>query len=464
MAFGLAACGAENKPAEANAESTPSVEESVGEPTEESSEETPAEEQPAEDEESSVPDASGKIEFENFIESEGVGTEGSNDDDTLSLAGLNQSGYTAYEINLGDGGYEQIAIRYSSGTEGGKVEIHYMAPDGDLLGEIELPGTGDWATYTTVTADLPKLETFARDKVLYFVYSGDDYLFNLNWFQLYQVTDAGLQTEAENCFDLNGVGVEGCSDATGGESLGGIQNDFWTAYKLDFGEEGGFEQISFRASSAMEDGGDVEIHLGSPDGELLGTCKIESTGDWSNWVTSTYEIPDMAKVTGKQDIYMVYRNGGDWLFNINWFRFYKKALDVSERVEAENFIEATVGAEDCAADGTMNIGGVTPGTYAAYLMNFGDGGYNKLKVRASSPMTGGDIIFHSGSLEGEVVATVTIGGSDVYGSDWANYGDWDFEVPELAALTGTQVLYLEFNNPPGGSSHCFNINWFEFTK
>ncbi|MCR5754607.1 MAG: carbohydrate-binding protein, partial [Acetatifactor sp.] len=103
-------------------------------------------------------------------------------------------------------------------------------------------------------------------------------------------------------------------------------------------------------------------------------------------------------------------------------------------------------------------------TYAAYNLNFGDGGYTKLKVRASSPMTGGEIIMHSGSLEGEVVCTVTLGGSDVYGGDWANYGDWDFDVPELAALTGKQVLFFEFNNPPEGSSHCFNINWYEFSK
>ena len=79
-------------------------------------------------------------------------------------------------------------------------------------------------------------------------------------------------------------------------------------------------------------------------------------------------------------------------------------------------------------------------------------------------MSGGDIIFHYDSLEGEVFATVQIGNSEVYGGDWGNYGDWDFDVPELAGVTGTHVVYLEFNNSPENSSHLFNINWFEFTK
>ncbi|MCR5756169.1 MAG: carbohydrate-binding protein, partial [Acetatifactor sp.] len=317
IAMVLTAVGCGQEQTEAPAEET---QEEVQETVEEEPEETVEEvEETVEEEaapESSALDAAGRIEFENFEESEGVGTEGSNDDDTDSLAGLNKSGYTSYTIDLHDGGYKSMAIRYSSGTEGGKVEIHYMAPDGDLIGEAELPGTGDWSNYTTVNVDLPNLEAFAREKTLYFVFSGDEYLYNLNWFQLYQVADASNQIECESFAGSEGVVVEGTSDATGGDNLGGIQNGFWTSYKLDFGE-GGFEQVSFRASSAMEEGGDVEIRLGAVDGELVGTCKIPGTGDWSNWDTFTAELPDLAKVTGTQDVYMVYTNGGDWLFNLN---------------------------------------------------------------------------------------------------------------------------------------------------
>ena len=160
----------------------------------------------------------------------------------------------------------------------------------------------------------------------------------------------------------------------------------------------------------------------------------------------------------------MFNDGGDWLYNLNWFRFYKAALPVSARVEAEDFFEASVIAENCAADGTMNIGGVTPGKYAAYQLDFGEGGYTKFKVRASSPMSGGDIIMHKDSLDGEVICKVSIGNKDVYGGDWSNYGDWNFETPELAGVTGKQMLFFEFNNSPENSSHLFNINWYEFAK
>ena len=417
----------------------------------------------AEESKPEIADANGKIEFENFIESEGVGTENSKDDDTDSLAGLNKTGYTAYNIDLGDGGYEQIAVRYASATAGGKIEIHYTAPDGDLIGTIELPGTGAWDKYETVTANLPNLKDFGRKKMLYFVFSGDDYLFNLNWFKLYKVVDGKAQIEFENYADaIGGIVSEGCSDGENAKNIGGIKNNYWTLYKINFGD-GGLGQIAVRASSATE-GGSLELHLGSLDGETIGKFAIPGTGDWSNWDTFFFDVPELKDVTGIQDVYAVFNDGGDWLYNLNWFRFYKAALPVSARVEAEDFFEASVIAENCAADGTMNIGGVTPGKYAAYQLDFGEGGYTKFKVRASSPMSGGDIIMHKDSLDGEVICKVSIGNKDVYGGDWSNYGDWNFETPELAGVTGKQMLFFEFNNSPENSSHLFNINWYEFAK
>ncbi|MBR6358125.1 MAG: carbohydrate-binding protein [Lachnospiraceae bacterium] len=419
--------------------------------------EAPAETKPE------VQDAAGRIEFENFTESDKVGTEGSKEDDTEVLAGLNTSGYTAYNIDLGDGGYEQIAVRYASDTAGGKIEIRYTAPDGDLVGTIELPGTGGWDKYQTVTADIPNLKDFGRKKLLYFVFSGDGYLYNLNWFQLFKVADGSGQVEFENYVEaIPGIVIDNASDGEGAQNIGGIKNDYWTLYKLNFGE-GGFEQIAVRASSATA-GGSFEIRLGSLDNAPVGKFNLPGTGDWNNWDTYYFDVPEFKEISGVQDVYMVYNDGGDWLYNLNWFRFYKAALDVSKRVEAEDFIESTVVSEPCGADGTNNIGGVTPGTYAAYQLDFGEGGYNKLKVRASSPMSGGEIIMHKDSLDGEVVCKIAIGNKDVYGGDWSNYGDWDFETPELAALTGKQILFFEFNNSPENSSHLFNINWYEFTK
>jgi hypothetical protein len=458
MALSMTACTKKqgdtaNQPEEVTATKAPEAEKQP----EKAPETAPAEEKP------SVVDATGRIEFENFIESEGVGTEGSKEDDTQVLAGLNKSGYTAYSIDLGDGGYEQIAIRYASDTKGGKLEIRYTATDGDLIASIDLPGTGGWDKYETVTADIPNLKDFGRKKTLYFVYSGDDYLYNLNWFRLYKVVDGKAQVEFEDYAEaIPGIVIDNSSDGEGAKNIGGIKNNYWTLYKLNFGE-GGYEQIALRASSAT-DGGSFEIHLGSLESDAVAKFTLPGTGDWSNWDTFYFDVPALKEVTGTQDVYMVYNDGGDWLYNLNWFRLYKAALNVANRVEAEDFIECSCIAEPCGADGTMNLGGVTPGKYAAYQLDFGEGGYTKFKVRASSPMSGGDIIMHKDSLDGEIVCTVSIGNKEVYGGDWGNYGDWDFETPELAGLTGKQILFFEFNNSPENSSHLFNINWYEFSK
>ncbi len=464
MAVSLAACGKQEdvseNPAVENDKNNSSTEKTENNENTQQKNDQPekqAEPTPAE------ADASGRIEFENFIESDKVGTEDCKDDSTKVLAGLNQSGYTAYNVNLGDGGYEQIAIRYASDTAGGKVEIRYTAPDGDLIGTIDLPGTGGWDKFETVVADIPNLKDFGRKKTLYFVYSGESYLFNLNWFQLYKIVDVKSQIEFEEYVEaVPGIVIDNASDGEGAKNIGGIKNDYWSKYKINFGE-GGYEQIALRISSATL-GGNLELHIDSLESDPVGIFAIPGTGDWNNWETVYFDVPALKTFVGAHDVYMVYTDGGDWLYNLNWFRFYKASLKVSARVEAEDFFEASCGAENCAADGTMNIGGITPGKYAAYQLDFGEGGYTKFKVRASSPMSGGDIIMHKDSLDGEVVCTVSVGNKDVYGGDWSNYGDWDFETPELAALTGTQILFFEFNNSPENSSHLFNINWYEFSK
>lgn len=409
-------------------------------------------------------DAAAKIEFESYVEAEGTTTEDSNDEGAGSVVGLGNGNYAAYNVDLGDGGYEQISVRYASAVEGGKVEIRYTAADGDLVGTIDLPATAGSDQFETVTVDVPDLKSFGRKKVLYFVYSGEDTACKLNWFHLYKISDGKAKIDFENYADaISGLTSEDCKEEGKDEkNIGGIKNNYWSLYKINFGE-GGYEQLVVRASSEME-GGSLEVHIGSLESDPIGKFDITGTGGWHNWETFTFDIPELAEITDTQDVYMVYNDGGDWLYNLNWFRLYKAALPAYARVEAEDFFEATCGAENCAADGTMNLGGVTPGKYAAYQIDFEDGGYTHFKVRASSPMSGGDIIMHKDSLDGEVVCVVTVGNKDVYGADWGNYGDWDFDTPELAALTGKQILFFEFNNSPENSSHLFNINWYEFTK
>ena len=59
------------------------------------------------------------------------------------------------------------------------------------------------------------------------------------------------------------------------------------------------------------------MHLGSPDGKLIGTANIEPTGGWQDWKTVNCKIEN---TTGKQDVYLVFTGGESYLFNLNWWR------------------------------------------------------------------------------------------------------------------------------------------------
>ncbi|MDF2945041.1 MAG: glycoside hydrolase family 76 [Herbinix sp.] len=125
-----------------------------------------------------------------------------------------------------------------------------------------------------------------------------------------------LEVEA---FDLSeGIITEECSE--GGESIGGIQDGYYTAYyNVDFGDAGAVA-AAFRAATPMP-GGVINIMLDGLEGTQIGTCEIKTTGkDWNAWMNVGCEIE---KVTGVHDVYLIYQ-GTDYLFNLNWFQFYKK--------------------------------------------------------------------------------------------------------------------------------------------
>lgn len=69
---------------------------------------------------------------------------------------------------------------------------------------------------------------------------------------------------------------------------------------VDFGS--GTTDLSFQAATLAK-GGTVEMHLGNPKGELLGSCEVTNTGDWEK--ISVFNIKMSRKLSGKQDICMV---------------------------------------------------------------------------------------------------------------------------------------------------------------
>jgi alpha-L-arabinofuranosidase len=124
------------------------------------------------------------------------------------------------------------------------------------------------------------------------------YLLNVTWFRPGQVA---VQTQAEGFADHRGIQT---ADATeGGECIGWIEHGDWVRYDaVNFGERS--EQVEIRAASASE-GGVIELRLDAPDGELLGTAMVSSTGNWQVWESFT---ADIRPTSGVHTLYMVFWN------------------------------------------------------------------------------------------------------------------------------------------------------------
>jgi alpha-L-fucosidase 2 len=123
----------------------------------------------------------------------------------------------------------------------------------------------------------------------------------------------GAPIQAASYNSESGVQTENCSE--GGLDVGYISNGSYTVYnQVDLA---GFTSFDARVASNGA-GGNIEIHLDSPTGTLIGTCAVPTTGGWQTWGTETCSI---TPATGSHNVYLVYTGSSGNLFNVEWFTF-----------------------------------------------------------------------------------------------------------------------------------------------
>ena len=110
-----------------------------------------------------------------------------------------------------------------------------------------------------------------------------------------------------------GVQTENCAE--GGMDVGSIHDGAYTAYKAV--RLTGAPTLAVRVASAGP-GGNIEVHLDSATGTMVGTCAVPVTGDSQKWTTQTCPL---SGASGLHDIYLVFRGNGGPLFNLEWFAF-----------------------------------------------------------------------------------------------------------------------------------------------
>ena len=152
------------------------------------------------------------------------------------------------------------------------------------------------------------------------------------------IIPSGEVIEAEDYDVQSGIDVESCSE--GGQDVAYIENGDYIGFKnVNFGR--GADSIDLRVAS-NGNGNSVEVHLGSPEGELIGSMDIISTGGWQNWATQKCSIDN---TSGVNDVYIVFKGGSGYLYNINWWSI--------------NYIyENDPVPGDCNADGKFSVADV----------------------------------------------------------------------------------------------------------
>ncbi|MFW6308448.1 MAG: carbohydrate-binding protein [bacterium] len=125
-----------------------------------------------------------------------------------------------------------------------------------------------------------------------------------------QATGKEFNIEAAN-YDVES-GTEEEADAVAFINDG----DYIGFEEVDFGENG-FNQFTVQAASDTE-GGTIELRLDGPEGQILGSIKVEGTSGWQNWEDFSTEIED---IKGKQDIYLKFTGQEGYLFNVDSLQF-----------------------------------------------------------------------------------------------------------------------------------------------
>ena len=298
-----------------------------------------------------------------------VDIESTEDDGSGYNIGWTDAGeWTEYTVNTASGTYD-INLRIASYHGDGQIRILL---DGELLGLIEVPETGGWQNWESITINDVSVSE-AEGSVLRIEAAEGGY--NLNWVEFVSSTSNSSTPEqapfrdqqwtipgtiqAED-YDTGGPGVayedtteqnmggyrdgevdiEGTSDEGGGYNIGWVDTGEWTEYTVE--TVAGKYEARFRIASYHGDG-QIELIL---DGETLGHIDIPKTGDWQSWETVTISELDLG--AGQERVLRVKAVEGG--YNLNWIKFVDTSAD--------------------SGDSTTSPDGGTYGT-----LGYGEGGY-----------------------------------------------------------------------------------------
>ena len=125
-----------------------------------------------------------KVEAETMAFSRGVKTE-QNDEVGVYVTDIHNGDYIKLQnVAFGNKIPRTFTARVASGLRGGQIEIRIDSLGGQLLGRLEVPATGGWEKWQTITLDLTAYATGTHDLYLAFTGRKGPKLFNFDWWEM----------------------------------------------------------------------------------------------------------------------------------------------------------------------------------------------------------------------------------------------------------------------------------------
>jgi serine/threonine protein kinase len=131
-----------------------------------------------------------------------------------------------------------------------------------------------------------------------------------------------IRASSYNAISGSAVAQTRDSEEAGEQNIGNISNGSYTEYNninLD-----GMAAFQARVSDGGPTnpypgvGGNINIHLDSLTGTLIGTATVTPTGGWTTYATVNCNL---SGTSGTHNVYLVFTGPPGWLFNLEWFDF-----------------------------------------------------------------------------------------------------------------------------------------------
>jgi endoglucanase len=261
------------------------------------------------------------IQAEAYCEMSGINTESTGDTGGgLNVGYIDTGDWMKYDVNVPAAGTYTVSYRVAAASAGGVIQLE-NAGGIPVYGTANVPATGGWQTWTTVSHTV-QLAAGKQSLGIAAKIGG----FNLNWIKVESSgsSSSGSSSssssttpiatiQAESFSQMSGVQTEGTSDLGGGLNVGYIDAGDWLSYastSVNIPETGTYT-VEYRVASAVGGGSlSFEEAGGAPS---YTTVSLPNTGGWQTWTT----VKSTITLTAGVHKFGIKANIGGW--NINWF-------------------------------------------------------------------------------------------------------------------------------------------------